>query len=76
MRVFHVIGTNAFFAAYCFLYAKLDLYERLGSYHYIHSGILNINSVKDTQRLYQNGLILLLVRKNQDFHIKINVFIL
>ena len=30
----------------------------------------NSNRVKDTQRLYQNGLILQLVRK-KDFHVKI-----
>ena len=32
--------------------------------------LIYLNRVKDTQRLYQNGLILLPVRENQDFHIK------
>ena len=35
--------------------------------------IFNLNRVKDTQRLYQNELILHLVKENQDFYIKINV---
>ena len=39
-------------------------------------GNFNLNRVKDTQRLYRNGLILHLVRENQDFHIKINVYVL
>ena len=43
---------------------------------HIQCGIFNLNRVKDTQRLYQNGLILHLVRENQDFHIKINVYAL
>ena len=43
---------------------------------YIQCGIFNLNCVKDTQRLYQNGLILHLVRENQDFDIKINMYIL
>ena len=38
--------------------------------------LVNLNCVKDTQRLYQNGLILHLVRENQDFNIKINMYIL
>ena len=43
---------------------------------YIQYGIFNLNCVKDTQRLYQNGLILYLVSENQDFNIKINMYIL
>ena len=56
--------------------ANLDLYENLGSYHYIYNvDFFYLNRVKDTQLLYQNGLILQLVRK-KDFHITINAYIL
>ena len=43
---------------------------------YIQCQIFNSNRVKDTKRLYQNGLILHLERENQDFDIKINMYIL
>ena len=43
---------------------------------YIPCAIFTLNRVKDIKGLYQNGFILHLVRVNQDFHIKTNVYIL
>ena len=63
---------------------KIDLrYDHLGSYHYLYNVeffffffLFFLNCVEDTQRLYQNGLNLHLVRENQDFDLKINMYIL